>query len=56
MNTDKKEYRVISGIKCEVENCKYNSDGCHCIAGSIEVGPSHAASSEETVCDTFIPR
>lgn len=56
MNKAEKECRVISGIKCEVEDCKYNSQGYHCVAGSIEVRPSCSNSCEETVCGTFIPR
>ena len=38
-NTNKTNCHTISGIKCEVKNCKYH-DGSHCCeAGCIEVSP-----------------
>ncbi len=52
-NTNKTSCHTISGIKCEVKNCKYH-DGNHCCeAGSIEVGPTSAKTISETVCQTF---
>ena len=46
----------IEGIVCDVQNCQYHVDGCHCAAGKISVGPSNAVSSADTVCATFKPR
>ena len=45
----------IKGIRCEVENCSYNEDGCYCTAEQIHVGPCCASCSADTVCDTFRP-
>ena len=43
----------ISGIKCEVETCRYHTaDNC-CEAGKIVVGPHKAQSSGDTACNTF---
>jgi hypothetical protein len=43
----------ISGIKCEVENCRHHTiDNC-CDAGCIKVGPHKADCSSDTCCDTF---
>ncbi|MBE6798364.1 MAG: DUF1540 domain-containing protein [Ruminococcaceae bacterium] len=43
----------ISGIKCEVETCRYHTvDNC-CEAGKIEVGPHKAQKSGDTACNTF---
>lgn len=49
-------HEQIKGVKCDVENCVYHSPNCECCAGSIEVGPSHASSSLETICVTFKPQ
>jgi hypothetical protein len=48
--------KALSGIKCDVHNCVYNSVGCTCHAPEIAVGPSEAKSSSETVCATFKPK
>ena len=40
--------KEIKEIKCNAHNCIYNEDGCKCVAGHIEVGPSSA-------CATFEP-
>lgn len=45
----------IEGIKCQVKNCVYHSPQSSCCAGKIEVGPSHASDSTETICATFKP-
>lgn len=45
----------INGIRCEVENCEYNREGCYCTAEQVHVGPSCASCSSDTVCDTFKP-
>lgn len=47
-------------IYCDVVNCAYNDDRCHCTAPSIEVGTQNrgctASCSAETVCSTFRPK
>lgn len=45
----------IKDIKCHACNCIYNEDGCKCVAGSIEVGPSSACTCADTICATFEP-
>ena len=44
---------VISGIKCDVVNCKYHREGNKCQAGMIEVGHGNCQTSKETSCETF---
>ena len=44
---------VISGIKCEVKNCTYHTDGDHCQAGNIQVGYCSSCEKGETACTTF---
>ena len=43
------------GINCSVKNCAYHDGECYCTAEKINVGPSNAASSSETICATFKP-
>jgi len=45
----------LNGIKCDVNNCVYNADSCHCTAKEIHVGPQFASCSSDTVCATFKP-
>lgn len=40
-------------IKCDVKNCVYHYDDFYCSAKTINVGPSYATSSTDTVCATF---
>lgn len=44
---------VIKDIKCDVANCIYNEGNGCCSAGKIEVGPSNAQNSRDTLCSTF---
>jgi len=44
----------LSGVKCVVSNCYYNSKEDTCLAQKIEIQPSIAKNSEETDCATFI--
>jgi len=46
-------YSVNEGIKCDVKNCYYHAGECNCTADKISVGPSFAATSNDTVCSTF---
>ncbi|MGG0642981.1 DUF1540 domain-containing protein [Sporosarcina gallistercoris] len=46
-------------IRCEVNNCKFWSEGNKCEADEIYVVSkkgNHAKSSSETDCKTFIPQ
>lgn len=43
----------ISGIKCEVENCRYHTKDNCCDAGHINVVHHNAQTSSETACGTF---
>ncbi len=46
----------IKGIVCDVKNCIHHDTANCCTAEQIAVGPSYAASSNETVCATFQPK
>ena len=48
--------KEIKGIVCDVRNCTYHGEGNCCKAGQIEVGPSNACCTSETVCVTFKPK
>lgn len=48
--------KPISGIVCDVTNCKYHQGTDKCCAQHICVGPSNASSSGETACVTFQPK
>mgnify|MGYP000849814817 CR=1 FL=1 len=50
---NKKE--VIEGVKCVVNTCHYHHPGDLCSAGTIEISPRNASSTEETDCNTFQP-
>lgn len=45
-----------TGIKCEVSTCKYYVSGDHCTAEQIQVHNKTASTSQDTNCDTFIPK
>ncbi|MDR3552659.1 MAG: DUF1540 domain-containing protein [Clostridia bacterium] len=52
--TDKMtNHDFIDGIHCEVTNCAYHDPKCKCGADKINVGPTFASSSTDTVCSTF---
>ncbi|HCA30159.1 MAG TPA: DUF1540 domain-containing protein [Ruminococcaceae bacterium] len=42
-------------VYCDVKNCVYHRGDDICSADKIKVGPTHAISSIDTVCDTFKP-
>jgi hypothetical protein len=49
---------MAQDVLCEVNNCKYWSEGNQCTADSIYVVSSigtEAHSQEETDCKTFVP-
>lgn len=51
-----KQNKRIEGISCDVHNCRYHDGRSKCLAGNINVGPSYASSSADTVCATFKPQ
>lgn len=52
---DDKNNMETPTVHCDVKNCAYHKDNDICTAGKIKVGPNHAISSTDTVCDTFKP-
>lgn len=54
MNTEGK--KKLKGVACDVKNCVYNDQKCHCTAEKIAVGPTYATSCTDTVCATFRQR
>lgn len=42
----------LTPVKCQVDNCVYNNNKC-CCASKIEVGPTFAATCNDTICKTF---
>lgn len=53
---EKTTCNYIRGISCDVKSCVYHDSETHCTANSIVVGPTFAASSNDTVCATFKPK
>jgi len=45
-----------NGVSCNVTNCVYHDGKCYCKAEKIDVGPTFANSSTDTVCSTFRAR
>lgn len=45
-----------SGVCCDVTNCHFHCGEYGCKAEQIKVGHGFAASSSDTVCDTFRPK
>ena len=41
------------GIHCNAKNCVYHDCDCYCTADMIQVGPSDATCSTDTICATF---
>ena len=46
----------LSGVGCDVTNCKYNTIDCRCSAAKISVQNENACTKGETYCSTFCPR
>lgn len=53
MTNNNKE--IIAGVKCVVNTCHYHHPGDLCSAGTIEIAPRNASSTDETDCNTFTP-
>jgi len=45
----------LTGVGCDVKNCKYHSNDDKCYANSITVESPSAVSKSETFCGTFTP-
>jgi hypothetical protein len=45
-----------SNIGCDVSNCHYHNGDQHCTAKKINVGPSYASTTQDTICSTFKQR
>lgn len=46
----------ITGVVCDVSNCKYNTIDSKCSASHIDVQNERATTKSETYCATFCPR
>lgn len=46
----------ITGVGCDVTNCKYNTIDSKCSASHIDVQNNRATTKSETYCATFCPR
>lgn len=46
---------AISGVVCSVVSCTYNDKHGYCTAKQIQIGPTGAVSSTETLCATYKP-
>ena len=56
MNDKKLSRDEITGVDCDVTNCKYNTIDCKCAANEIKVKNENATTKSETFCSTFCPR
>ena len=50
--TNNKEVCTMAELKCKAVHCTYNKDN-YCSKGDIMVGGKHAATSDETRCESF---
>jgi hypothetical protein len=46
---------ALSGVDCDVVNCKYHNGKDNCLASCIKVGAHNALRTGETFCGTFSP-
>lgn len=51
MNSNQK--KPNANISCDVANCSYHNSENYCVAKKINVGPSYAESTSDTICTTF---
>lgn len=57
MGTSKNSCNCVTGVGCDVTNCKYNDTQCKCCtAEHILVENKSAVNKGETFCDTFTPK
>ncbi len=58
-NHDEKQKKfdgVNKCIGCDVKNCYYHDVSNYCTAEQINVGPTSAQTSADTICATFKPK
>ncbi|MDR3270726.1 MAG: DUF1540 domain-containing protein [Peptococcaceae bacterium] len=51
-----KSNNPLQGVNCCASNCHYWGNGDHCHATSIQVTPPEASGSQDTDCETFLPK
>lgn len=56
MNDKKIRNNEITGVGCDVSQCKYNTIDSKCSASYISVQNDKATTKSETYCSTFCPR
>ncbi len=56
MSDKKLRESEITGVGCDVTNCKYNTIDNKCAASKIKVQNDRATTKSETYCGTFCPR
>ena len=56
MDNKKNCYDKLTGVGCDVVNCKYHGTDNYCHASSIMVESQNAMKKAETFCGTFAPR
>ncbi|MBQ8603312.1 MAG: DUF1540 domain-containing protein [Oscillospiraceae bacterium] len=53
MNNEKQQKEVITGVNCEVMECKYHDGICNCSAPFINVRNKNYLLGLGTQCETF---
>ncbi len=53
MNKPEKTNQNLSGVKCDVKECYYNSLDCGCQAAKIHVSTCQTCDGVKTDCATF---
>lgn len=48
-----KDEKPNSGVMCDVSNCTYHDGRGYCYAHKINIGPSYANTTADTICATF---
>ena len=56
MSDNRMSIDQITGVGCDVSNCKYNTIDSKCSASHIDVQNERATTKSETYCATFCPR
>ena len=51
-----KDMDTVEGVACSVTSCYHNRHGHNCTAGSISVGSTNAACTDDTLCVTYRKR
>lgn len=48
--------QLTPNVECFVNNCKFWETGNYCHASAIEVSGQNAAKTDDTDCNTFVPK